>query len=84
MREGEEDVAAFMNFPKQHLTRLHSTNPIERFNGEIKRRTDVAGIFPEVNACRSLVGAIRMEPTEEWAMQRVYKMPLEILAPALR
>jgi transposase-like protein len=46
MDEAEEDVLAYMTFPKENRTKLHSTNPIERLNGEIKRRTEVVGIFP--------------------------------------
>lgn len=57
------------------------TNPIERLNGEIKRRTDVVGIFPDEAAIRRLVGAILMEQTEEWAVQRSRYMTLETLAP---
>ena len=65
----------------QHRTKLHSTNPIERLNGEIKRRTDVVGIFPNEAAIRRLVGAILMEQTEEWTVQRARYMTLETLAP---
>lgn len=57
------------------------TNPIERLNGEIKRRTDVVGIFPNEASIRRLVGAILMEQTEEWAVQRGRYMTLETLAP---
>jgi len=46
MDAAEPDVLAYMTFPKEHLTKLRSTNPIERLNGKIKRRTDVVGIFP--------------------------------------
>ena len=62
-------------------TKLHSTNPIERLNGEIKRRTDVVGIFPNEASIRRLVGAILMEQTEEWTVQRGRYLTLETLAP---
>ena len=68
-------------FPQQHRAKLHSTNPIERLNGEIKRRTDVVGIFPNEASIRRLVGAILMEQTEEWTVQRGRYMTLETLAP---
>lgn len=61
----KEDALAYMTFPQQYGTELHSTNPTERLNGEIKRRTDVVGIFPNEVAIRRLVGAILMEQTEE-------------------
>ena len=74
MDSADEDVLAYMTFPQQHRTKLHSTNPIERLNGEIKRRTDAGGIFPNEAAIRRLVGAILMERTEEWAVQRLRYM----------
>ena len=81
MDAAEEDVLAYMTFPAQHRTKLHSTNPIERLNGEIKRRTDVVGIFPNEASIRRLVGAILMEETEEWTVQQGRYMTLETLAP---
>lgn len=69
------------DIPGQHRTKLHSTNPIERLNGEIKRRTDVVGIFPNEASIQRLVGAILMEQTEEWTVQRARYMTLETLAP---
>jgi putative transposase len=81
MDAAEADVLAYMDFPPAHRTKLHSTNPIERLNGEIKRRTEVVGIFPNEEAITRLVGAILLEQNDEWAVQRARYMTLETIAP---
>ena len=80
MDDAEPDVLAYMGFPAQHMAKLHSTNPLERLNGEIKRRTEVVGIFPNEDAIVRLVGAILLEQNDEWAVQRSRYMTLETIA----
>jgi putative transposase len=76
MDKSEADVLSFMSFPKAHRTQIHSTNPLERLNAEIKRRTDVVGIFPNEASITRLVGALLLEQNDEWQLQRRY-MQLE-------
>lgn len=79
--EAENDVLAYMDFPAQHRAKIHSTNPLERLNGEIKRRADVVGIFPNDDAVLRLIGALLLEQNDEWATQRARYMTLETIAP---
>jgi transposase-like protein len=80
MDEAREDVLAYTAFPRDHWTQIASTNPLERLNKEIKRRSDVVGIFPNERSIIRLVGALMLEQNDEWAVSRRY-MSLESLAP---
>jgi putative transposase len=79
MDASREDVLAYMDFPKEHWPQIASTNPLERINKEIKRRSDVIGIFPNDEAAIRLLGALMLETNDEWAVARRY-MSLEALA----
>jgi len=87
LEEAAEDILAHKHFPEEHRRQLHSTNPLERLNKEIKRRSNVVGIFPNVRAAIRLVGAILLEQDDEWAVaERRYfsaESMKRLLAPAL-
>jgi putative transposase len=72
MDDSEHDVLAYMAFPTQHRTKLHSTNPLERLNKEVKRRADVVGIFPNEASITRLIGAVLLEQNDEWLLQHRY------------
>jgi putative transposase len=73
MDTAETEVLAFMAYPKAHRTQIHSNYPLERLNAEIKRGTNVVGIFPNEAAVIRLVGTLLLEQNDEWQLQRRYK-----------
>ena len=79
MDNSEHDVLAHMGFPAQHRAELHSTNPLERLNKEVKRRADVVGIFPSEQSILRLIGAVLLEANDEWQLQHRY-MGVEAMA----
>ena len=82
LEAAEEDLIAFYHLPREHWTKLRSTNPLERVNKEIGRRTDVVGIFPNDQAVIRLAGALLSEQNDEWLVQRRY-LSVESMAPIL-
>jgi len=79
MDGAKADVLAYMAFPSQHRAKLHSTNPLERLNKEVKRRADVVGIFPNEDSIIRLIGAVLLEANDEWQLQHRY-MQIEGMA----
>ena len=82
MDGAEHEVLAYMDFPKAHWLQIHSTNPLERLNAEIKRRTNVVGIFPNDRAITRLVGAMLLEQSDEWALCSAARRSLKACKPS--
>ena len=72
LEDAEEELLAFMAFPAEHRSKLRSTNPLERINREIGRRSDVVGIYPNDASVIRLSGALLLEQTDEWLVSRRY------------
>ena len=73
MDDSEHEVLAYMGFPAQHRTKLHSTNPLERLNKEVKRRADVVGIFPNEASITRLIGAVLLEQNDVYGPPPICK-----------
>ena len=72
LEDAEADILAFYAFPSSHWRKLRSTNPLERFNREVGRRTDVVGIFPDDRSLIRLAGMLCIEQNDEWLVGRGY------------
>jgi transposase-like protein len=79
LAQAEDDILAYMAFPAELWTRIYSTNPLERLNKEVKRRTNVVGVFPDGGSVIRLVGAVLLEIADEWQVGRRY-FSLETMA----
>lgn len=72
LEDTEDDLLAYMSFPREHWRQLYSTNPLERLNKEIKRRSNVVGIFPNRESVIRLVSAVLIEQQDEWEIGKRY------------
>jgi putative transposase len=77
--DSEADGLTHRDFPAQHRSKIHSTNPLERLNKAVKRRADVVGIFPNEGSIIRLIGAVLLEANDEWQLQHRY-MQMEPMA----
>ncbi len=75
MIQAQNEVLAYQQFPLAWQNQLHSTNPIERLNREIKRRTDTVGVFPDVNSILRLVGTLLLQQNRQWQNEKHYLDP---------
>jgi Transposase, Mutator family/Transposase IS116/IS110/IS902 family len=72
LADAKDDILAYMAFPSEHWTRLSSSNPLERLNREVKRRTDIVGVFPDQDSVIRLVGSVLLEADDEWQIERLF------------
>jgi putative transposase len=72
LENASEELLCFYSFPREHWPKLRSTNPLERVNKEIGRRSDVVGIYPNDRALIRLTGMLLLEQNDEWLVQRRY------------
>jgi transposase-like protein len=84
LADAEEDLLAFYRFPAEHWSKLRSTNPLERVNREIGRRSDVVGIFPNDASLIRLAGMLLIEQNDEWLVSRRYLSQESLAALAVR
>jgi transposase-like protein len=73
--DGLEDTLTYLDFPEEHWSKISSTNPIERLNREIRRRTRSIGVFPDIASALRLIGSILLDQTEEWGTGHCYMSP---------